>query len=125
MKKLSLWGYFLQCFKKYACFKGRARRREYWGFVLFYVIGLFIIDEVLSFVGDQVIAMTLLEVVIILTLLPHIAVSVRRLHDIGKSGWCLLIGFIPVIGEIYLLVQYCTDSDAFDDTYGPNPKEEE
>ena len=56
-------------------------------------------------------------------LVPQIAVSVRRLHDIGKSGWFYLIGLIPVIGWIFVLVWFCTDSQPGDNQYGPNPKE--
>lgn len=61
---------------------------------------------------------------ILAMLIPSIAVSVRRLHDIGKSGWMLLIYFIPLIGSIWLLILFLTDSEPGENKYGPNPKEE-
>ncbi|MNZ89121.1 Inner membrane protein YhaI [compost metagenome] len=57
-------------------------------------------------------------------LLPSLALVVRRLHDTGRSGWWVLIGFIPLIGFIVLLVFMCTDSDPDTNQYGPNPKYE-
>jgi uncharacterized membrane protein YhaH (DUF805 family) len=56
-------------------------------------------------------------------IIPGIAVSVRRLHDVGKSGWFLFIGLIPIIGAIWLLVLFCTDGNPGVNEYGPNPKE--
>ncbi len=56
-------------------------------------------------------------------LLPSLGVSIRRLHDVGKSGWFLLIALIPLIGAIWLLVLFCTDSQAGVNKYGPNPKD--
>ena len=55
--------------------------------------------------------------------LPGMAVSVRRLHDIGKSGWLLLVGLIPIIGFLYLLVLYCHDSQPGTNQWGENPKQ--
>lgn len=55
-------------------------------------------------------------------LIPTIAVSVRRMHDIGKSGWWVLIAFVPLIGWIWYLILCCTDSQPGDNQYGPNPK---
>ncbi|MFN3568205.1 MAG: DUF805 domain-containing protein [Caldimicrobium sp.] len=57
------------------------------------------------------------------TLLPYLAVTVRRLHDVGKSGWWILISLVPFIGLIWLLVLLCTDSQPGENKYGPNPKE--
>lgn len=83
------------CFKKYATFDGRATRSEYWWFVLFTFLvslGLGIFSEALSGVFSLAV------------LLPSIAVGVRRLHDIDKSGWFLLVWFIPIIGWIIMIV---------------------
>ena len=55
--------------------------------------------------------------------IPSLAVSVRRLHDVGKSGWFLLISLIPIIGSIWLLILFCTDGDNGDNTYGASPKQ--
>jgi len=55
-------------------------------------------------------------------LIPSLAVTVRRLHDVGKSGWFILVGLIPLIGSIWLLVLFCTDSKPGENQYGPSPK---
>ena len=118
--------YFIDCLtKKYACFSGRARRQEYWLFVLFN----FIASTILKFIAGALISMTGLAVLAIIPLLyslavliPGFAVLFRRLHDTGRSGWWWLIGFIPLIGIIVLIVFCCLDSQPGDNQYGPNPK---
>ena len=102
------------CFSKYATFSGRARRSEYWYFTLFNLI----LSGVVSIFKIQI----LVTLVSLALLLPGLGVGVRRLHDIGKSGWYLLIGLIPVVGAILLIVWYCRDSDPGSNAYGPNPK---
>ncbi len=117
--------WYLKVLKEhYADFNGRARRKEFWMFALFN----FIIAVVLSFIdgllGLTIESMGILYLVYSLAvLIPNIAVSVRRLHDIGKSGWMILIAFIPLIGAIWLLVLFVTDSKPGANEYGPNPKE--
>lgn len=96
----------LTCFKKYADFSGRAARSEYWYWTLFVFI---------ANICCQILDARLALVFSVATLLPCIAVAVRRLHDIGKSGWWWLIAFIPLIGAIVLLVWFCTRG-----TQGPN-----
>jgi len=118
--------YFIDCLtKKYACFSGRARRQEYWLFVLFN----FIASTILKFIAGALISMTGLAVLAIIPLLyslavliPGFAVLFRRLHDTGRSGWWWLIGFIPLIGIIVLIVFCCLDSQPGENQYGPNPK---
>lgn len=117
--------WFLTALKKYATFSGRAQRAEYWYFFLFYIlifIGLSIIDGITgSFSGET--GMGFLGGLMSLALLvPSIAVGVRRLHDTGRSGWWLLIAFIPLIGAIVLVVFTVQDSEAGTNAYGPNPK---
>ncbi len=119
--------WYLEVLKKYVDFSGRARRKEYWYFVLFNVI----ISIVLS-VMDGVLGLKTRDGVSPLSglyslavLLPSIAVGVRRLHDTGRSGWYLLLGLIPCIGGIILLVFAIEDSQFGENEYGPNPKEEE
>lgn len=111
--------YYLDAIKnKYAQFSGRARRSEYWYFVLFNFligIGLVMID---TFLGTAFLNM----IYSLLILIPGIAVGARRLHDIGKSGWWLLIALIPVIGIIVLIVFFVQDSQPHDNQYGVNPK---
>ena len=118
--------YFIDCLtKKYACFSGRARRQEYWLFVLFN----FIASTILKFIAGALISMTGLAVLAIIPLLYYLAVLIpgfavlfRRLHDTGRSGWWWLIGFIPLIGIIVLIVFCCLDSQPGENQYGPNPK---
>ena len=104
---------------KYCDFNGRARRSEYWWFTLAYCI----LSGILSgFAQGSTIFGIISGLVSLALLLPSLGVSVRRLHDVGKSGWWLLLVLIPVIGAIILLVWECKDSDPGDNQYGPNPK---
>ena len=110
--------YYLDVIKnKYAQFTGRARRSEYWYFVLFNIligIGISLIDV---FAGTA-----FLNIIYSLAVLvPGLAVAVRRLHDTGRSGIWILIGLIPLIGVIVLIVFMVEDSKP-DNQYGPNPK---
>ena len=117
--------WFLKALSQYADFKGRARRKEYWMFYLFYVIfGLAVtVLDILLF-GTAIYSWGLLYLVYFFALLiPYIAVSVRRLHDIGKSGWWLLIMFIPIAGIIWLIVLLATDGEKGENKWGTNPKE--
>ena len=113
-------------FQNYANFSGRARRSEYWYFTLF----IFLVSAVLSGLNAAVFGtdaqMTIFTVIQSLfslaTLIPSIAVTVRRLHDIGKSGWFYFLILIPVVGSIILLVWECKDSEPGTNVYGPKPK---
>ena len=111
--------YWVGCWKKYATFNGRARRKEYWMFILFNMLvafGVNIVDVVLGMDGVLAAGYSLAA------LIPAWAVFTRRMHDIGKSGWWWLIGLVPVVGAIVLLVFACNDSEPGDNAYGPNPK---
>jgi uncharacterized membrane protein YhaH (DUF805 family) len=110
--------YYIEVLKKYAVFQGRARRAEYWYFVLFNIIASLLLGLVDGLLGTGFIGF----LYYILVFLPSLAVQVRRLHDVGKSGWWILIGLIPLIGWIWLLVLLVKDSDAGENKYGPNPK---
>ncbi|GHI05847.1 hypothetical protein AQI88_09595 [Streptomyces cellostaticus] len=111
--------WFIEALKKYAVFSGRARRKEYWLFTLFASI----IYVVLAAAGAAAHAPYIVGIAVLGLLLPAWAVTVRRLHDTGRSGWWILFGIIPLIGSIVLLVFYCTDGQAGTNKYGPNPKE--
>lgn len=118
--------WFLTALRKYGVFTGRSRRSEYWYFALFY----FLISVVLAIVDtmagtmDADLGIGLLGGLFgVAMIVPSLAVGVRRLHDIGKSGWWLLIGLIPLIGVIVLIVWACRDSQPGANVYGPNPKE--
>ena len=119
--------YFLEILKtKYFQPDGRARRKEFWMFQLFIfisVLALSIVAGILSAISDTL-GMLLFAVIGIGYLgliLPAITLNIRRLHDIGKSGWWLLISLIP-FGSIVLLVFACLDSQPGENQYGPNPK---
>jgi uncharacterized membrane protein YhaH (DUF805 family) len=121
--------WYLAVWKKYAVFAGRARRKEYWHFWLFNILitlVLGIITTVMGFVSQGtslgLIGSGLLCVYGLAVLIPGIAVSVRRLHDTGKSGWWLLIGLVPFVGGIVLLVFMVQDSQRDANQYGLNPK---
>ena len=113
--------WYMDVLKKYAVFNGRARRKEYWMFFLFNLIIFLVIGFVEGLFGSPGIIGVLYSLAI---LIPGIAVSVRRLHDTGRSGWWLLIGFIPLLGVIVLLVFMVQDSKPGDNQYGANPKTE-
>jgi len=118
----------------YINFKGRARRKEYWMFTLVYVIillGCQAIDNMLGTVfmmdagpmGEISMGYGWAYTVCgLVHLLPGLSVVVRRLHDVGKSGWFYLIFLLPIIGVIWLLVLYCTEGQKQDNKWGPDPK---
>ena len=104
------------CIAKILTFEGRARRSEYWYFVLF--VGL--VSGAMNLLLGQYSGIT--RVVSIALSLATMSVGIRRLHDIGKSGWWYLLYLVPVIGWIVLLVWNVKDSQPGDNQYGPNPK---
>ena len=113
----------------YANFNGRARRKEYWMYVLvqsIIMIGLMILDSILGLDFElQGISLGygyLYLIGLIVHFIPSLAVLVRRLHDVGKSGWFYFIFLIPIIGIIWLLVLYCTEGQKQDNKWGPDPK---
>jgi len=113
--------------KKYADFTGRARRAEYWWFVLInfgVAIGISVVSLILILSDDSLLGLGLLLywVYALGVFVPSLAVTVRRLHDTNKSGWMLLIGLIPLVGPILLLVFYFTDGDPGTNRFGPSPK---
>ena len=118
--------YFLEAFKKYATFSGRARRSEYWYFVLFNLfvsIGLWTVGAVITAAaGGSRAGMFPLDAYALASFIPSLAVAVRRLHDIGKSGWFVLLGFVP-FANIVLLVWLAQESEPAANEFGPNPKE--
>jgi uncharacterized membrane protein YhaH (DUF805 family) len=115
--------WYISVLKKYAVFDGRASRTEFWMFTLFSFIAgivLGIVDGILHTKGAYGIG-ALGGLYNLAVLLPSIGVAIRRLHDTGRSGWWLLLLFLPVIGWIALLVFYILESQAGDNAYGPNP----
>jgi uncharacterized membrane protein YhaH (DUF805 family) len=117
--------YFISALKNYATFTGRARRSEYWFFYLFYFIFLVlavILDNLLGITIEDTGIGPLYFVSILAMIIPGLAVTVRRLHDVGKSGWFYFIVLIPIIGSIWLLVLMATDGKPGRNQYGLNPK---
>ncbi|WP_201775772.1 DUF805 domain-containing protein [Chromobacterium subtsugae] len=120
-KRITMHWYF-SVLSKYAVFRGRARRQEYWYFVLTnLIISLMLLVVQHDVFGDH--NRWLTNLYSLALVLPTIGVSMRRLHDIGRSGWWMWIMFIPVVGAIVLLVFHCQDSQAGDNQYGPSPKD--
>ena len=110
---------------KYAMFGGRARRKEYWYFVLFNLLASIILGVVDGITGtySEDAGLGLLGGIYALAVfIPSIAVAMRRLHDTGRSGWWLLLALIPILGFLVLLVFMLLDSEPGDNQYGPNPK---
>jgi len=129
--------WYLMVLRRYADFDGRSRRTEFWMFTLFNFIILLVlcvvgaIGVVLIEKGDGMGGLLFVPacIYVLVTVVPGLAVSVRRLHDSGKSGWLLLllwvIGIIPIIGlvaSVAQIVLMCLDSDPGTNLYGPNPK---
>jgi len=105
--------------EKYACFTGRATRSEYWYFCLFnFIVGV-VIGGVLGSLGNA--GVYIYYAYMLAVLIPGIAVFVRRMHDIGKSGWYYFWVLVPIVGVIYLLILLCKESGP-DNQYGPAPQ---
>lgn len=122
--------YKMAVFENYANFSGRARRSEYWYFRLAATISLFLFVglgiTIFAVSGDGALAFSIALGAFFLyslaILIPSLSVTVRRMHDIGKSGWTVLVGMIPLAGPIWLLVLLLTEGDYGENYYGPDPK---
>jgi uncharacterized membrane protein YhaH (DUF805 family) len=145
---MNAWDYCKQAWQRWKTFDGRARRKEYWYFALlpalfvfvFMIVAAIVIPNLVRSRGDHPIpgaasdpiSTPMLLVFYLLGacfvflyirfLVASLAVSVRRLHDTGHSGWWVLFGAIPLIGAIYVFYLHCIDSQPGDNQYGPNPK---
>ena len=118
--------WYLKVLKQYADFNGRARRKEYWMFFLFNMIFAALaslIDYSAGTVNYESGSGVFQGIYSLVVLIPGLAVAVRRLHDLGKSGWMLLLALIPPIGAIWLLVLFATNSKEGANKWGENPKE--
>ena len=117
--------WYREALRKYATFDGRARRKEYWFFTLFNFLGLLvltIVDMAVGTFNEQAEIGLLGGIYLLAVLIPSIAVTVRRLHDTDRSGWWILLNFIPVIGSIVIVVFAVLDSQPGGNRFGPNPK---
>jgi uncharacterized membrane protein YhaH (DUF805 family) len=118
--------WYLEVLKKYDVFSGRARRKEYWYFVLFGTlisIVLMVADGIIGTFNPAVGIGMLGGIYTLVTLLPGIAVMVRRLHDTNHSGWWAWIVFIPIVGIIVLMIFLASDSKPEENQYGISPKQ--
>lgn len=139
---MSFIGSIKSCFSKYVTFAGRAPRSEFWFFVLFIWLGVLVFYGLIFLMLDTSAMMEtaqtgsfdpgasfafpitpsiLLLVFILVTFLPNISVTVRRLHDTGRSGWWYWISLIPIAGIIILLVFFVSKGTDGDNDYGPDP----
>jgi uncharacterized membrane protein YhaH (DUF805 family) len=107
---------------KYVTFSGRARRSEYWFWLLAIVIANFVASFIDRGLGTEPGKVGIISGLLVLaTFLPNLAVTVRRLHDTSRTGWWVLIGLVPIVGVIVLIVFAAQDSHG-DNAYGPSPK---
>jgi len=109
--------YFFGAFEKYADFSGRARRKEYWMFILYYMIIYMVLSVIDGIFGTFILGF----IFSLVLLVPSISLATRRLHDTNRTGWWQLIVLIPLIGAIILIVFLVQDSHD-ENAYGPNPK---
>ena len=107
--------------KNYANFSGRACRKEYW----LYTLSVYLFQAAGNLFKPVLPLQIFFGLCSLLLVIPGLAVSFRRLHDIGKSGWNLLFAFLPVIGWIVLIVFYCKKGESGINKYGPNPLSDE
>lgn len=117
--------FFIDAIKNYATFTGRATRQQYWMFYLFYIIFyiiLAILDNALGLANAELGTGVLTTIYSLGLLIPSIAILARRLHDIGRSGWWILLIFIPLIGAIVILIFTLLDSERQANEYGESIK---
>ena len=117
--------WYLKALKQYADFKGRARRKEYWMFILFNIIFAFLaalIDNIMGTASPELGYGLFYIVYGLAVFIPGLAVTVRRLHDVGKSGWMYFIILIPIIGIIWFIILMVKDSEPGSNKWGENPK---
>ena len=125
---MEIFNWYLEVLRKYAVFSGRARRKEFWYFSLvsfIIVLVLTVLDNQLGSFHRATDLGLFVSLYYLAVLIPNIAVTVRRVHDIGRSGWWLLIVFIPIVGIIVLFVFMVLDSQPGSNQFGPNPKGED
>jgi len=115
--------WYVKVLKNYAVFTGRAQRMEYWMFTLFNVLAVIVLLAIGAALSDPEngAGFSIAVIYYVGTIIPTVALTVRRLHDIGRSGWWMLIAFVP-LASIVLVIFMCMDSQQGSNDYGPNPK---
>ena len=109
---------------RFVSFRGRARRSEYWYFTVVHWLMILVAMGVsyLAMLAIPALGIALYSIAVFGTFVPHLAVSVRRLHDIDRTGWWYLFGLVPLLGTIVLLVWFCTDGTRGPNRFGADPK---
>lgn len=118
---MDFWTAVKTCFNDYATFRGRSPRSEFWYFALFLFMGHLVTWQIDAMLFSANHFSPINSIFSLVTLLPYLAVASRRLHDIDRSGWWILLSFIPVIGVIVLIVWFSKPGDSGDNRFGPNP----
>ena len=113
--------WYLAVLYRYAVFEGRSHRRELWTFALWNIIIILVLMALAAVTGFLWVIVIVYRLAVAV---PSIAVTVRRLHDTGRSGWWVLIGLLPIAGTIALIAFLVQDSQPGSNQYGPNPKAE-
>lgn len=110
--------WYIKAIQNYAIFEGRARRKEYWMFILIN----FIFAILAGIAGALLRFPFLISIYTLFAMVPGIAVSVRRLHDTNRSGWLLLLNLVPIIGPLLIVYWFCLEGSYEANQYGPSPK---
>ena len=111
--------WYVMALRRFADFKGRSQRMEYWMFWFYSLVLAVVLGLVIGNAGSEVFLLAYQLVILVV----GTSVGVRRLHDIGKSGWWLLLSLVPLVGSLVLLYFAIKDSQPGSNQYGPNPKE--
>ncbi|WP_368164405.1 DUF805 domain-containing protein [Aeromonas sp. R6-2] len=114
--------WYLSVLKQYAVFRGRARRKEFWMFTLINLVVIAALFMVMAMVGSPEVAAMVTFICPLAVCLPALAVNVRRLHDVDRSGWWLLISLIPLVGPLVLLYFQVSAGTAGPNRFGDDPK---
>lgn len=112
--------WYIGVLKNYVGFSGRARRQEFWMFILINSIVSAVLNVIQTMMGMEIPWISVIYIIV--TLLPNLAVSVRRLHDTNRSGFWVLLNFLPVIGWIILIIFYCKEGVSGTNRFGNDPK---
>jgi len=114
--------WFLQAFRQYVDFKSRSRRKAYWMFFLVQTIAILACLIVVGGIIGRNLAYNIVNLYLLLSIIPTLALTARRLHDTGRSAYWMLLGFVPALGSIAIIVLCCIDSETGSNKWGPNPK---
>lgn len=120
--------YYLLALRRYAEFRSRSNRSEYWYFALFNLLFAAVaitLDQLLGITYPNVWYGYIYTAYALTILIPQLAVSIRRLHDTNRSGWFMLLALIPFVGAIWLLVLFATKGTQGENQYGPDPNEKD